>query len=144
MDEPHVTIDDEFQLRVLDPEVHERSTRLVADCELFVSSTCSSSRCSFLDSSYAVLSSPSTKARRKSPSLSSPPPPSLSPHHTHVAPPRHVIFNYPPHKRAKQEVREFQAIVESIHADMHRMAKKTERQRLKAIGKRILLERRRN
>ncbi|KAL3775981.1 hypothetical protein ACHAW5_002251 [Stephanodiscus triporus] len=77
MGEPLVTIDDEFQLRVLDPEVHERSTRLVADCELFV-----------------------------------------------------------------LKVQEFQAIVESIHADMNRMAKNTERHRLKAIGKRLIREQR--
>lgn len=54
MGEPRVTIDDEFQLRVLDPEVHERSTRLVADCELFILSAYSTSRCSILDSSVVV------------------------------------------------------------------------------------------
>jgi hypothetical protein len=39
MDEAVISIDAEFQLRILNPDVHERSTRLVADCELFVSST---------------------------------------------------------------------------------------------------------
>jgi len=42
-----------------------------------------------------------------------------------------------------EEVREFQAIVETINANMNRMVKNKERQRLKAIGKRIILEKRR-
>lgn len=38
------------------------------------------------------------------------------------------------------EVNEFQTIVESIHADMNRMAMNTEHEKLKAIGLRIQLE----
>ena len=38
------------------------------------------------------------------------------------------------------EVNEYQTIVESIHADMNRMAMKTEHEKLKAIGLRIQLE----
>lgn len=38
------------------------------------------------------------------------------------------------------EVNEFQTIVESIHANMNRMAMKTEHEKLKAIGLRIQLE----
>lgn len=39
METPTITIDDHFQLRVLDPKVYERSTHLVVDCKLFISST---------------------------------------------------------------------------------------------------------
>mmetsp|Transcript_34787 Transcript_34787/g.73368 ORF Transcript_34787/g.73368 Transcript_34787/m.73368 type:complete len:131 (+) Transcript_34787:74-466(+) len=75
MDFPDVTIDDDCQLRILNPEVHERSTGLAEECQLLVS-----------------------------------------------------------------KVREFQTIMATINSEMNRLAKDTERQKLKAIGRRMKLE----
>lgn len=143
MDEPVISIDAEFQLRILNPEVQERSTRLVADCELFVSSTYSLH--------YAVHSSIrglSLPFHGKFPSLISlttipplPPTLSLSAMPTRRSPTMLSICHM---NTRNKEVREFQAIVKTIHANMDRMVKNADRQRLKAIGKRIILEKRRN
>ena len=75
--------------------------------------------------------------------------------HYHPPPPSHLLSAMPTRRSPtmqsichmntrNKEVREFQAIVETIHANMDRMVKNAERQRLKAIGKRIILEKRRN
>ncbi len=136
MDDPCIAIDAEFQLRILNPEVHERSTRLVADCELFVSSTYS------LHMSV-VSAFPREISLAQFPHYHTPPslPLSLSAMPTRRSPAMLSICHM---NTRNKEVREFQAIVNTIHANMNRMVKNAERQRLKAIGKRIILEKRRN
>ena len=71
--------------------------------------------------------------------------------HYHTPPPSHSLSAMPTRRSPamlsichmntrNEEVREFQAIVETINANMNRMVKNKERQRLKAIGKWIILE----
>ncbi|KAL7553968.1 hypothetical protein ACHAWF_017326 [Thalassiosira exigua] len=75
MELPEVTIDDEGQLRILNPDVRKRSASLVEECQLLVS-----------------------------------------------------------------KVKEFQSVMASLQSGMDRLAKDTERQKLKAIGRRIKLD----
>ena len=99
-------------------------------------------RCSFLDSWSVDSALPREISLAQFP-------------HYHTPPPSHLLSAMPTRRSPtmqsichmntrNKEVREFQAIVETIHANMDRMVKNAERQRLKAIGKRIILEKRRN
>ena len=53
MDLPDVTIDDQNKIHILNSDVRERSTSLVEECQLLVSSTC-------IDHSLLTLCRPPT------------------------------------------------------------------------------------
>ena len=111
---PAVTIDDGddgCQVRVLPPEVRERSTKIVEECQLFVSSK--SHRILLLNPHISISHDPSQSTTPFASFL----------RHNH-----------------RKEVKEFQDIVTNIQSQMKRLAKNTERQKLKAIGRRVRLE----
>ena len=100
---PTVSIDDQLQLRVLDPEVRERSAGFVDDCQLLVSSECqwTTTLIEGITCTYP-LSSPQSF-------------------------------------QSVTEVKEFETVMSSINATKERLASDVERQRLRAIGRRVKL-----
>ena len=112
MDFPEVTIDDECELRLLPPGARGRSTGRVEQCQLLVSSV------------YVVACRKLMRNLKERMFCLS--------HKSHLA--THTL------QCPNTEMREFQTTMASLHSDMRRLAKDTERQKLKAIGRRARLE----